>query len=649
MLLVPRRTLPLLLAAMLALLSIACNNEPADTSPTTSITSPSTDSTATTQTTQNTEQNAGATDPEPIMRPAQEVKVVDFNVLNGDETVAERAEELIPLLLSYEPDSIGLQEVSGNWINALRTGLGSNYGRVGIDSNGPDAAIGTSLSNYIYYRKDKFEVIDSGYFWLTETPDVPSSYNAATTVNRNCNWAIFEDKQTGFRYVHMNSHLDWQDDAANAVQCVMIAKQMLRFEEMGYPVFATADYNTKQGSASYQQIVSCESLADAHFVAERSIDSSATHTSPPIDFCFVTAKKMTVHVYEVIDNVQNGVTVSDHKGVFVRATVHALADQDALTEAPAFPSGTDATVATARGDVLHIMLNTQAITPNGKYAQYYRVTLKDGEGKVISTSNVGSGYLMAIVPEKLSFDYAVPHDGEEYTLEITPVGFVGKQGDVCRLTLRAQPTTAEAPGAPDILDLCIVDNSAVDLSPNAHEIDAVGSMDVLPDSVRFRGEGCLLVDGISDYYLEMQKGFSLEMKFKTPNDIQTAQSICSNCHAGGYGLSITGGRLQLTVYHDGAYRYVNVYINANTEYHVIAVYDVDSLSLYLDGKLAGTLKLNPGTMGLPTVAESEHLAIGADSEPGRVGQNRASGTVYYVKMYSVALTDENVLYRYQNR
>ena len=138
-------------------------------------------------------------------------------------------------------------------------------------------------------------------------------------MNRTCTWVILEDLETGFCYVHMNCHLDWMDTSVNLIQAKMMREMMNRFASMGYPVFTTGDFNTKENSASYLQILSSNLIKDSKKLAKRT-DYTPTHGSSTIDYCFVTGANMTVEEYDVIPNVHDGVEVSDHSGVFVRAT-----------------------------------------------------------------------------------------------------------------------------------------------------------------------------------------------------------------------------------------------------------------------------------------------------------------------------------------
>lgn len=55
-------------------------------------------------------------------------------------------------------------------------------------------------SDTIYYRTDRMEVVNSGIYWLSETPDVPSKYVEASE-ERTATWAVLKNKDTGVSYI----------------------------------------------------------------------------------------------------------------------------------------------------------------------------------------------------------------------------------------------------------------------------------------------------------------------------------------------------------------------------------------------------------------------------------------------------------------
>ena len=225
----------------------------------------------------------------------------------------------------YAPDLVGTQEYSYSWEvwlgkHAEAMGIteeNSQYGIIGCYNSGPGRKQGGM--NAILYRRERFELLDSNTFWLSETPDVPSTVEG-TRDKRICTWALFRDKQTGETFLFANTHLDHISDALREAQA-KILMQHLTAMFGDYPVYLTGDMNCYSGTFPYN--VLAEELRDAH--CETWIDNSTVQQSyhdygnrignAEIDFIFHN-DKLTPVQYEIISKDYDGY-VSDHYGVIV--------------------------------------------------------------------------------------------------------------------------------------------------------------------------------------------------------------------------------------------------------------------------------------------------------------------------------------------
>lgn len=150
---------------------------------------------------------------------AVSMKVMQFNVKYGMIGFLygmwdSRKASIVNFLKSEAPDFIGLQELSygsgsNDYYTYILSGMGSNYAGVKYERN--TAAEG----NAILYRKDKFDLIKEGRFWLCNTPDSPAKHSVtigSTTYTANYEriavWGIFRDKATGKEFYVTTTHLD---------------------------------------------------------------------------------------------------------------------------------------------------------------------------------------------------------------------------------------------------------------------------------------------------------------------------------------------------------------------------------------------------------------------------------------------------------
>ena len=90
------------------------------------------------------------------------------------------------------------------------------------------------------WKKDRFECLDKGYFWYSETPNIEFGKTWDTMgCNRICMWAKLRDKQEGKTFTFFNTHFGFGD-----TEQVKSSELLLKhIEAMGGPCIVTADFN----------------------------------------------------------------------------------------------------------------------------------------------------------------------------------------------------------------------------------------------------------------------------------------------------------------------------------------------------------------------------------------------------------------------
>lgn len=217
------------------------------------------------------------------------------------------------------PDIIGFQEATDNsiWYFTHRL-VGYSFLIAQTDFENKEKNL------YIAYRADRFELKEEGYFWLSETPDVPSkSWDAACV--RSAAYVTLKDKQTGKVFTVLDTHLDHVSEAArvNGMQVILDKKQTLGFDTF----ILMGDMNSPSWSAAHNKATS-GGLFDASDVAENTyFGRGSTYHSwgewldgVPIDFFFVT-HDVNVSEYKVFDKTYDGVYPSDHFPIVMKITI----------------------------------------------------------------------------------------------------------------------------------------------------------------------------------------------------------------------------------------------------------------------------------------------------------------------------------------
>ena len=162
-------------------------------------------------------------------------------------------EERIPWILSLVefvgPDILGTQEATPSQRTDLIEGL-AGYSCIGVGRNDGENGPKSGEHSLVFYRTDRFKLLDHGDFWLSETPDVPSKgWDAA--LPRICTWGCLRDRVTHKRIWIFNLHNDHRGVQARLESSKLVVKKV---KEMTVPkdvVFITGDYNLDQNSEVY--------------------------------------------------------------------------------------------------------------------------------------------------------------------------------------------------------------------------------------------------------------------------------------------------------------------------------------------------------------------------------------------------------------
>lgn len=174
------------------------------------------------------------------------IKVVSYNIrmsgspaADGDNFWANRKQASINMVNDEQPDVMGIQEGCPDQIAFLDEHL-PEYEHIGVGREDGKAE-GEMMA--IYYRADRVELLDSGTFWLSETPDeVSKGWDGAC--KRTCTWALMRMKDSGKEFAYFNTHLDHVGPTARAEALKLIVKRMAELVPAGMPLFLTADFNS---------------------------------------------------------------------------------------------------------------------------------------------------------------------------------------------------------------------------------------------------------------------------------------------------------------------------------------------------------------------------------------------------------------------
>ena len=143
-----------------------------------------------------------------------QLDVMTFNIRtssipDGDNAWPHRKGLVAETIRRFAPQVVGMQEAISEQIEYLTSAL-PDYRWLGIDRR-LNGGQGLSEHTPIFYRQAELAPIESGNFWLTETPDQPPAPSSGARRRRGggriVTWARFHHLATGRAVYVFNTHL----------------------------------------------------------------------------------------------------------------------------------------------------------------------------------------------------------------------------------------------------------------------------------------------------------------------------------------------------------------------------------------------------------------------------------------------------------
>jgi endonuclease/exonuclease/phosphatase family metal-dependent hydrolase len=194
-----------------------------------------------------------------IMAAGQSKKETPFTIIqynirmntpgDGDNAWPLRKEKVTGLLSFHGADIFNVQEALPEQMDDL-TALMPGYDHVGV---GRDDGKRQGEHMGIFYKKDRFEKLDAGMFWLSETPEKPG-FGWDAVCNRYVQWIKLKDKITKKIFFDFDTHFDHRGNKAREESAKMILKYIKDINKENLPLILTGDLNLIPTSAPVQTI-----------------------------------------------------------------------------------------------------------------------------------------------------------------------------------------------------------------------------------------------------------------------------------------------------------------------------------------------------------------------------------------------------------
>lgn len=176
---------------------------------------------------------------------AQALDVMTFNLRYAHprpNAWADRRPVVRALLEREAPDIVGTQEGVHTQLTDIETD-GPVYAWIGVGRDGGNR--GEFMA--IFYRRDRFDPVESGHFWLSDTPEVAGSRSWGNRFARMVTWTRFRDRRTQCEFYVVNTHFDHEVQAAREKSADLLLERVGRFDP-SLPVLLLGDFNAAAGA-----------------------------------------------------------------------------------------------------------------------------------------------------------------------------------------------------------------------------------------------------------------------------------------------------------------------------------------------------------------------------------------------------------------
>ncbi len=247
------------------------------------------------------------------------LRVLSYNIRynnpnDGEHAWPNRKNRVAGLIQFHQADLIGMQEVLRNQIDDLERLL-PEYAWTGV---GRDDGEDAGEFSPIFYRVDRFELLGSGTFWLSETPEVVASKSWDAALTRIAHWARLLDLRTGQSIFFLNTHFDHRGEQARTQSAALIVQRVAQLASDD-PVIVSGDFNVPPTAPAYAAMTSA--LIDSRLVSLTSpygpegtfsgFTVGATPLEERIDYIFVD-DSVVVERHGVLSDQWHGNYPSDH-------------------------------------------------------------------------------------------------------------------------------------------------------------------------------------------------------------------------------------------------------------------------------------------------------------------------------------------------
>jgi len=252
---------------------------------------------------------------------AIEVMTLNVRYDNPEDSInawPNRASQVCNFIQKEKPDILGMQEVLWQQYVVLDSVL-TEYTSTGV---GRDDGAREGEMNPVFFRKERFDMVRTITFWLSDTPEIPGSIGWGASLPRIVTWMELVDKNSHEHFFYFNTHFAHDSDSARIMSSKILLREVNKITD-GFPFIITGDFNMLPTSKGYAILTgpdeSVPLLKDSYVISEKKPYGPAytfngfsdKRGTGRIDYIFVRSG-MKVLDHSTIIKKERGIFISDH-------------------------------------------------------------------------------------------------------------------------------------------------------------------------------------------------------------------------------------------------------------------------------------------------------------------------------------------------
>lgn len=207
------------------------------------------------------------------------LRLLTFNIRygtanDGEHAWPNRRAAVVGTIADHAPHLLGVQEALRFQLDEISAAL-PRYRVIGVGRDD-----GSSSGEYAAILVDtaRFDVLSSGTFWLSDTPDVPGSMHWGNRITRITTWARLHDRATGDTVRAYNAHWDHESQPSRERSAALMLARIGTDRSSSDAVLVFGDFNSDEGNPAFLELVRSPSMRLRDSFRDRHPDASPVGT-----------------------------------------------------------------------------------------------------------------------------------------------------------------------------------------------------------------------------------------------------------------------------------------------------------------------------------------------------------------------------------